>query len=175
MSIPAFQLIQGAYIADTARVFGDVTLADDVNIWFGVSIRGDVAAISIGTGTNVQDNAVIHCDYDVDNVIGSHVIIGHSALLHGRGVGGGTLVGMQATLLSGTRVGKGCLIAAGALLPPGMQVPDHSVVMGMPGKIVRQTTEQEKESMAYGSGRYLELAKLYCEQPADPRVHRWGV
>ena len=131
-----------------------------MNIWFGASIRGDVAAISIGRGTNVQDNAVIHCDYDVDNVIGSHVIIGHSALLHGSSVGGGTLVGMHATLLSRTRIGKGCLIAAGALLPTG---------------IVRQTTEREKESMAYGSGRYLELAKLYCEKPADPRVHRWGI
>ena len=106
--------INGAYIADTARVVGNVQLGRDVSVWYGAVIRGDIANISIGDGTNVQENAVFHCDYGEDQVVGGGVTIGHGAIVHGVFVGADSLIGMNATLLNGSRVGKGCLIAAGA-------------------------------------------------------------
>ena len=101
--------IRGAYIADTARVLGDVELGAGANIWYGVSIRCDVAKIVIGANTNVQDNTVIHCDKDYPNIIGPNVIIGHGALVHGEAVGEGSMIGMGARLLGHTKVGKGCI------------------------------------------------------------------
>ena len=167
--------INGVYIADTARVRGEVELGKDVNIWYGVSIRGDVAKVVIGEGTNVQDNAVIHCNYEVPNVIGKHVTIGHSAVIHGESIGNGCLIGIGAILLGHTRIGKGCLIAAGAIVPPGMEVPDGMMVMGVPGKIVRPVSEKEQHYLRDIPPRYVELAKLHYEKPNDPRVCEWGI
>jgi carbonic anhydrase/acetyltransferase-like protein (isoleucine patch superfamily) len=168
------QLLHGVFLADSARVLGEIDLATGVNIWFGVSIRGDVAKVSIGRGTNVQDNAVVHCDSHVPNVIGADVTIGHGAIVHGVSVGDGSLIGMSATVLGGTRIGKRCLIAAGAVVPPGMEVPDDMVVMGVPGKIVRPTNEKERGYLAWLAPHYVELARLHVEKPDDPRVKRWG-
>ncbi len=169
----SFEKIQDVYIANTATVLGELTLGENVNIWYGASVRGDVAPISIGSCTNVQDNAVIHCDHTVANTIGSDVTIGHSAILHGIEVGDGSLIGMSATLLGGSRVGKRCLIAAGAVVPPGMVVPDDSVVMGVPGKIVRQTTDQEKSYLLKLPRHYLKLVRQHVESPHDPTVRPW--
>ena len=169
------QCVAGCYIADNARVVGEVELGADVSIWFGVAIRGDVARVVIGPGTNVQDNAVIHCDSRIPNIIGAHVSIGHGAIVHGVSVGDGTLIGMGATVLGGTKIGKRCLIAAGAVLPPNLIVPDDSVVMGVPGKVVRETSEKEREYLAWLAPHYVKLAKLHHEQPGDVRVKRWGV
>lgn len=162
-----------AYIADTARVVGDVQLGDQVSIWYGAVIRGDVAPVRIGPGTNVQDNAVIHCDYDQENVIGTDVLIGHSAVVHGRSVGDRTMIGMHATVLGGTRIGCDCLIAAGAVVPPNLQVPDGMLVMGVPGRIVRPVTNAEKAYTRGAVNRYKELAKLHHEKPDDPLVRPW--
>jgi carbonic anhydrase/acetyltransferase-like protein (isoleucine patch superfamily) len=170
----AIHLLQGVFLADTARVLGDVEIARDVNIWYGVSIRGDVARVIIGTGTNVQDNAVIHCDSNVPNVVGEYVSIGHGAIVHGASVGDGTLIGMGATVLGGTRIGRRCLIAAGAVVPPGLTVPDDSVVMGVPGRITRATNEKERGYLAWLAPHYVKLARLHLEQPGDPRVRPWG-
>jgi len=169
------QHLHGCYIADTARVVGDVDLAVGVSIWFGVSIRGDVAKVTIGQGSNVQDNAVVHCDSHIPNVIGANVSIGHGAIVHGVSVGDGTLIGMGATVLGGTRIGQRCLIAAGAVVPPNLQVPDDSVVMGVPGKVVRSTNDKEREYLAWLAPHYVMLAKLHYEQPDDSRVRRWGL
>ncbi|MCC7146680.1 MAG: gamma carbonic anhydrase family protein [Phycisphaeraceae bacterium] len=166
--------VNGVYLADTARVLGEVVLAQDVNIWYGVSIRGDVALIQIGARSNVQDNAVIHCDHDYPNIIGCDVTIGHGAIVHGEYVGDGTLIGMAATLLGHTRIGKGCVIAAGAVVPPGMEVPDGMVVMGVPGKIVRPVNEQEKAFMTKNPPHYVKLAELHVQQRLDKRVIPWG-
>ena len=165
--------IDNAYLADTARVRGEVTLGRDANLWDGVCIRGDVAPVSIGAGTNVQDNAVIHCDAGVPNRIGSGVTIGHAAVVHGAEVGDGTLIGMGAVVLGRTRIGKNCLIAAGALVPPGMEVPDGMVVMGVPGKIVRETNDDEKKYAAHLPPHYVNLAKLHHDSPDDPRTLIW--
>jgi len=125
------------YIADTARVMGEVELGTDVGVWYGALIRGDVAKIIIGDNTNIQDNATIHCDHGKPNIIGSNVTIGHNAVVHGQAVGDGSLIGMHATVLGRTKIGKNCLIAAGAVVPPGLEVPDGMVVMGVPGKVPR--------------------------------------
>lgn len=162
------------YQADTARITGDVHFGDDVSVWYSAVIRGDVARISIGTGSNVQDGAVVHSDSGEPNVIGDRVVIGHGAIVHGRSIGDDSLIGMGATVLGGTVIGKGCLIAAGAVVPPGLEVPDGHVVMGLPGKIRRETTDQERAYMAWLSDHYTHLAALYADQPDHPRVRVWN-
>ena len=167
------KLVRGAYLADTARVMGEVTLGADVNIWYGVSIRGDVAPVTIGPGTNVQDNAVVHCDKGFPNVIGANVTIGHGAIVHGVSVGDGTLIGMGATVMGRTKIGRNCLIAAGAVVPPGTEIPDGMVVMGVPAHIVRPVNEEERQCLAAIPPRYVANAKMHCEQTDDPRVRPW--
>jgi carbonic anhydrase/acetyltransferase-like protein (isoleucine patch superfamily) len=169
----SIRLIHGVFLADTARVLGEVELAPDVSIWYGVSIRGDVAKVTIGQGTNVQDNAVIHCDSNVPNTIGRDVTIGHGAIVHGVSVGDGTLIGMGATVLGGTRIGRRCLVAAGAVVPPNMQVPDDTMVVGVPARIARPTNEKERMYLAWLAPHYVKLARLHAEQRDDPRVRPW--
>lgn len=167
------QRINDVYLADTARITGEVMLGRDVSVWFGAAIRGDVAPVTIGEGTNVQDNAVIHCDSGHPNHIGAHVTIGHNAVVHGRAVGDRTLIGMHATVLGGTVIGEDCLIAAGAVVPPNMQVPDGSLVMGVPGRIVGQISDEQREYLQWAAPHYVELAQLYHAHPDDPRVRPW--
>lgn len=170
----SIQRVHNVYLADTARVLGEVQLGQDVTVWYGAVVRGDVAAITIGDSTNVQDNAVIHCDSGEPNAIGRCVTIGHSAIVHGKAIGDGSLIGMGARVLGGTVIGKQCLIAAGAVLKPNMVVPDHSVVMGVPGRIVRETTDQEKEYMAWLWPHYVELAQRHAGQPDHPTIRPWN-
>lgn len=165
---------RSAYLADTARVTGEVELGEGVNVWPSAVIRGDVAKITIGAGTNIQDNATVHCDSGHPNVIGEHVTIGHNAVVHGRAVGDGSLIGMHATVLGATVIGKRCLVAAGALVPPGLEVPDDHVVMGVPGKVVRETNAKEKEYLAWLAAHYVDLATRYVESPNDPKLRAYG-
>lgn len=166
--------LQHVFVADTARLTGELNLGQDVSVWYGAVIRGDVAPVTIGQGTNVQENAVVHCDHGFPNVIGQFVTIGHNAVVHGESVGDGSLIGIGARVLGHTKIGKGCLIAAGAVVPPGLEVPDGMVVMGVPGKIVRPTSDREKEYLRALPPRYIELAKLYVDKPNDPRLRMWG-
>lgn len=169
-----FHRIGPAILADTARVTGDVTLGQDASVWFGVAIRGDVAAITIGDGTNVQDNATVHCDSGEPNVIGADVTIGHNAVVHGQRVGDGTLIGMHATVMGRTRIGQGCLIAAGAVVPPGLEVPDGMVVMGLPGRVVREVNVKEREYLAWLPAHYRKLAAKYADTPENPGVRPYA-
>ncbi|MDB5290857.1 MAG: hypothetical protein JWL69_2098 [Phycisphaerales bacterium] len=146
------------FLAHNATVVGDVRIGELASFWFNAVVRGDVAPVTIGRNVNVQDGAVIHCDTGVPNVIEDDVTIGHRAVVHGMHVGKGSLVGIGAILLSRTRVGSECLIAAGAVVPPGLQVPDRMVVMGVPGKIVRAVTEEELRYMRWLTPHYVELA-----------------
>jgi len=157
-----------SYRAYNATIVGQVSLGEYCSVWFGAVIRGDVAAVTIGRRTNVQDNAVVHCDSDVPNVIGENVVIGHGAIVHGKAVGDGSLIGMGSTLLSRTIVGRECLIAAGAVLAPDMVVPDRMVVMGVPGKIVRAVSEEDLRYMRWLAGHYVELAEKYVKGAFDP-------
>ena len=152
----------GAFFAHNATVVGDVTIAADSSFWFGAVVRGDVAPVTIGRRVNVQDVAVIHCDSGVANVIEDDVSIGHGAIVHGMRVGSGSLIGMGAKVLGRTIIGRECLIAAGAVVPPGLEVPDGMVVMGVPGKIVRPVREEELKYMRWLSRHYAELAARYA-------------
>lgn len=165
----------GVYLADTARVMGRVTLGKDVNLWYGAVVRGDVDVITIGKGTNLQEQVVVHCDGGTPNTLGENVSIGHGAIVHGRSVGDGSLIGMGAVLLGGSVVGKGCLIAARALVTEGMAVPDGMVVMGVPGKVVRPVNDKEKKLMAWLAPHYVKLAQKHHEHPDDEITKPWGV
>lgn len=152
------------YAAANSTVVGDVTIGELCSFWFGAVVRGDVAPVVLGRRVNVQDNAVIHCDTDIANVIADDVTIGHSAIVHGASIGRGSLVGMGAKLLGETKVGEECLIGAGALLSPGTVVPDRMVVMGVPGKIVRPVKDEELKYMRWLTTRYVELAQKYAAE-----------
>jgi carbonic anhydrase/acetyltransferase-like protein (isoleucine patch superfamily) len=160
--MPLFTQTSGNYFkAANATITGDVTIGELCSFWFNAVVRGDVAPITIGRRTNVQDGAVIHCDTDVPNVIGDEVVIGHGAIVHGAKVGNRCLIGMGSTLLSGTKLGDDCFVAAGAVVPPGLVVPDGMMVMGVPGRIVRPVKEKEKEYMGVLVLHYIELAQKY--------------
>ena len=158
----------GIYLAYNCTVTGEVSIAPDASIWFDAVVRGDVAAVSIGRRTNVQDGAVVHCDTGFPNVIEDDVVIGHRAVVHGQFVGAGSLIGMGAVVLSGSKIGRGCLIAAGAVVPPNLQVPNGMVVMGVPGKIVRPVKPQELEYMRWLVPHYVELAEKYVTGEIAP-------
>lgn len=148
------------YVASNAALIHDVRIGRDASIWYGCVIRGDVASITIGERTNIQDLTMIHPEHDEPVVIGDDVTVGHRAILHMRTLGSGTLVGMGAILLAHSHIGKECIIGAGALVPEGRTIPDRSVVIGMPGKIVRQVTDEEAAHFVKHAATYVETAKL---------------
>ena len=156
------QSIQDFYVAPGVVVTGDVVLAPGANIWFASVIRGDLARISIGPRVNIQDGTIVHTDHKMPQDIEEGVVVGHRAVLHGRRVGRDTLVGMGALLLSGCEIGEECLIAAGALVNEKRRIPPRSVVMGVPGKVVRQITPEELRRTHAICAHYLELAQRYA-------------
>lgn len=154
-----------AMVADNATVVGDVRLGRDVGVWFGVTIRGDDAAITIGDESNVQDNSCVHVDVGAPLVVGRGVTIGHCVTLHGVEVGDYALVGMGAIVLGGARIGEYSIVGAGALIKENAVIPPRSVVLGMPGKVVRQVSDEEMEGMRWRSRHYVERARTYLAEP----------
>jgi len=126
-----------AWVAPDATLIGRVVLEEGASVWFGAVLRGDNEEVRVGAGSNVQDNSVLHTDLGYPLTIGANCTIGHRVMLHGCTVGDGSLIGMGATLLNGARIGRGCLIGAGALITEGKDIPDFSLVMGAPGRVVR--------------------------------------
>lgn len=151
------------YIAEEAVVKGQVDIGEETSIWYHATVRGDTEAISMGKGTNIQDNAVVHVGRGYPVRIGDYVTIGHSAIVHGCTVGDNTLIGMGAIVLNGASIGKNCIIGAGALVTQGMQIPDGSLAFGNPAKIQRTLTEEEIE---HNRKNALE----YCVEAADELV-----
>jgi len=149
------------FIADGATVVGDVAFSPGVNVWFGAVIRADRDHIRIGDGSNVQDNAVIHTSAGHPVSIGARCSVGHGAILHGCTLGDEVLVGMGAIVMNGAVVGAGSLIGAGALVTEGSGIPPGSVVLGVPGKVVREATVEERESIRANAASYMELAGRY--------------
>ncbi len=147
-----------ALVASTAVVWGDVTLGADVSIWYGAVVRGDCAPLTIGEGTNVQDLVVVHADTDIPVDIGCGVTIGHSAVIHGRRVGDHCLIGIGAKLLGRSEIGEGSVIAAGAVIREGTIIPPRSLVAGVPGRIMRQVTDEELAEFASHAATYVALA-----------------
>lgn len=142
------------WIAPGAHVIGKVSLSEGVGIWFGAVLRGDNEEIRVGAGSNVQDNAVLHTDWDFPLTIGADCTIGHGALLHGCTIGDGTLVGMRATIMNGAKIGRGCLIGANALVTEGKEIPDGALVMGSPGRVVRMLDEAEIARLGASARNY---------------------
>lgn len=149
------------FIADNATVTGTVTIENNVSIWFNAVVRGDLAPIYIGEGSNIQDCAVLHTDIGVNLTIGKNVTVGHKAILHACTIGENTLIGMNAVVLNNAKIGKNCLIGACALIPEGKIIPDGSLVMGIPGKIVRELTPSEIKKLHESSLHYIETFKKY--------------
>jgi carbonic anhydrase/acetyltransferase-like protein (isoleucine patch superfamily) len=162
------QAIQDYYLAPDVVVRGDVVLSPGVNIWFGSVLRGDLARITLGPRVNVQDGCVLHTDHGAPLEVEAGVVLGHRTLLHGRRVGRDTLVGMGAILLSGSEVGEECLIAAGSLVTEGRRIPPQSVVMGVPGRVVRAITPEELRRTLAICASYLELAQRYTHGAFPP-------
>ncbi len=155
------------WIAPDANVIGDVRIASGCSVWFGSTLRGDNEPIRIGAGSNLQEQTVVHTDPGYPCTVGENCTIGHKAMLHGCTIGDGTLVGMGATILNGAKIGAGCLIGAGALVTEGKIVPDGSLVMGMPGKVVRDMTDEAKEENLKSAVRYQEKMLKYKELLAE--------
>ena len=151
------------WIADTARVFGQVVLGSEVSIWFGAVIRGDINKIKIGNRSNVQDNAVIHVDAGFPTTIGNDCIVGHGAIVHGATLKNNVLIGMHATVLNGAVIGNYCIVGANALVTEGMQIPDFSLVLGSPAKVVKKLTEQQMERVKQNAKSYVDLSKYYLK------------
>jgi carbonic anhydrase/acetyltransferase-like protein (isoleucine patch superfamily) len=151
----------GAFVASTAVVAGDVSLGEDVGVWFGCVLRGDDAPLIVGRRTNVQDLTMIHADPGVPNELGEEVTVGHRCVLHGAQVGDRCLIGMGAILLGGSRIGTESIVGAGALVKEGMLVPPRSLVVGLPARIVRQVTDEEVEKIRRSAEGYVKKIRLY--------------
>ena len=147
--------MENTYIASNATVVGDVVLDKNVNIWYGAVLRGDHGKITLGEGTNVQDNAVIHDE----TTVGKYCTIGHSAIVHGCTVGDGTVIGMGAIVLTGAVIGSNCVIGAGALVTGKTVAPDGSLLLGSPAKVVKEVSEAQKEGNLHSAEHYIALAK----------------
>lgn len=159
-----------AWIAPSADVIGEAVLGEQVSLWFGAVIRADNDHISIGERSNVQDGAVLHIDDGVPLTIGTDVTIGHHAMLHGCTVGDGSLVGIHAVILNRVVIGRNCLIGANALIPEGRVIPDRSLVLGSPGRVVRQLTDEEVEGLMRSAAGYVDKSRLYRDSlQAVPR------
>ena len=156
-----------AFIASTAVVAGDVTSEAGASVWFGAVIRGDSAPVRIGPRSNVQDNCVIHVDVGQPCVVGADCTLGHGAVVHGAVLGDRVLVGMRATVLSGARIGPDCIVAAGALVAEGKEIPAGSLVMGVPGKVVRPVSAAERARSLDGVQHYLDYADAYRRALAE--------
>jgi carbonic anhydrase/acetyltransferase-like protein (isoleucine patch superfamily) len=162
------QAIHDYYVARDAVVRGDVVLSAGVNVWFGTVIRGDLARVTLGPRVNLQDGCVVHTDGGEPQVIEEGVVVGHRAVLHGRVVGRDTLVGMGALLLSGCEIGAECLIAAGTLVTEKRRIPPRSVVMGVPGRVVRAVSDDDLRRTHAIAAHYLELAQRYAHGSFPP-------
>jgi carbonic anhydrase/acetyltransferase-like protein (isoleucine patch superfamily) len=149
------------FIAHNATVIGAVTLEDDVSIWFNAVLRADGDTISIGAGSNIQDGSVLHVDHGSPLTIGRGVTVGHKAVVHGCSVGDYSLIGINAVVLNGARIGKHCLIGANAFIPEGKEIPDGSLVVGSPGRVIRTLSEQDRVMLEGMAAHYVENGRRF--------------
>jgi carbonic anhydrase/acetyltransferase-like protein (isoleucine patch superfamily) len=150
-----------AFVAEGARIIGDVSLADGASVWYNAVLRGDSARIIIGPGSNVQDNVSIHVDSGHPVIVGDKVSIGHNAVVHGCTIGDGTLIGMGAVILSGARIGDGCLIAGGSVVLAEAEIPAGSLVAGVPAKVRRALSVEERAGLMANADIYLEHSRTH--------------
>jgi carbonic anhydrase/acetyltransferase-like protein (isoleucine patch superfamily)/bifunctional DNA-binding transcriptional regulator/antitoxin component of YhaV-PrlF toxin-antitoxin module len=164
------RMAAGAYLAAGCTLMGDVALGEDVSIWPGAVLRGDVAVVRVGARSNVQDGAVLHVSPQLPCLVGTGVTIGHQASVHACTIGNNTLIGIHAVVLDGAVVGEHCIIAAGTVVPPGMEVPSGKMVMGVPAKVVRDLTPQEIQRIHWNADSYVSLKNQYVNPTQAPGV-----
>lgn len=164
------QLDASSWTAPNATLIGKVRLQAGASVWFGAVLRGDNELIDIGVNSNVQDGTVMHTDAGVPLTIGTGVTIGHNAMLHGCTVGDYSLIGINAVILNGAKIGKHCIIGANSLIAEGKEIPDGSLVMGSPGKVVRELTEAQKLGLQASAQHYVDNAQRYARdlKPLEP-------
>ena len=155
------QLAEGAWVAGSAEVVGDVHLGANASVWFGCVLRGDSDRLSIGEGSNIQDASVLHADAGVPLTIGKNVSVGHKVMLHGCTVGDGSLIGIGAIVLNRAVIGKNCLVGAGSLVTEGKEFPDGSMILGSPAKAVRMLSPEQIEGLQGIARHYVENAKRF--------------
>jgi len=149
-----------AYVHERAVLIGSVIVGDGASIWPNAVLRADIAEINVGAGSNVQDNASIHVDYDIPALLGANVTVGHNAVVHGTKIGDNTLIGMGAIVME-CEIGADCIIGAGALVPAGKVIPDGSLVIGSPGKVLRQLSPEERANLKHHAAEYMRLAGIF--------------
>jgi carbonic anhydrase/acetyltransferase-like protein (isoleucine patch superfamily) len=159
------RLSEGAWVADSAQVIGDVEMGRNASVWYGAVVRGDTAPLRIGNNSNVQDLSVLHADDDTPLTIGDNVTVGHQVVLHGCTIGNGSLIGMQAVILNRARIGRNCIVGAGSVVTEGKEFPDNSLIIGSPAKVVRTLD-------AAAAGRLSESAENYVGKAMR---HRTGL
>ncbi len=152
---------ESALVADSATIIGSVTIGENASVWFGASIRADNEPITIGIGSNVQENAVLHTDPGFPMTIEAGVTIGHQAMLHGCTVKEGALIGIQAVVLNGAVIGRNCLVGAGAIVTEGKVFPDNSLILGAPAKVVRELTEEQIAGLKRAAQSYVDRRERY--------------
>ncbi|WP_374521230.1 gamma carbonic anhydrase family protein [Hydrogenophaga sp.] len=155
------QVADTAWVADNAQVMGEVTLAADSSVWFGVTVRGDTDAIHIGEGSNIQDGSVLHADHGMPLTIGRHVTVGHQVMLHGCTIGDESLIGIGAVVLNGAKIGKHCLVGAGALVTEGKEFPDGSMILGSPARVVKTLSPEQIEGLRESAQHYIDNARRF--------------
>jgi carbonic anhydrase/acetyltransferase-like protein (isoleucine patch superfamily) len=155
------QVHPSVFIAAGAVVVGDVTIGEGSSIWFGAIVRGDVEAICIGKRTNVQDGCVLHADPGYPCTLGDGVTVGHGAIVHGATIANDVMIGMRSVVMNGVKVGENSIIGVGAVVTEGVEIPPGSLVMGLPGKVVRQLAAEQLERIRYAANHYVEAAKRF--------------
>ncbi|HEY7945840.1 MAG: gamma carbonic anhydrase family protein [Burkholderiales bacterium] len=151
----------GHYVAPNATLIGDVVLESESSVWFNVVIRGDNDTIIVGARSNIQDGSVLHTDAGVPLILGPSVSVGHLVMLHGCTIGEGSLIGIKAVILNGARIGRECLVGANTLVPEGKTIPDRSLVLGSPGKVVRTLDADEVAKLRWIADHYVDNARRY--------------
>lgn len=149
------------FVADSATLIGSVVLENNASVWFNVLIRGDNDVITIGENSNVQDGCVLHTDPGIELTIGKNVTVGHMAMLHGCTIGDNSLIGIKSVILNNAAIGKNCLIGANTLITEGQEIPDRSLVMGSPGRVVRQLQEDHLAKLKRSAAVYVDNARRY--------------
>lgn len=155
------------YISESVDIIGEVTIERDVNIWFGSRLRGDMNKINIGENTNIQENSVIHVDFDYETNIGKNVTIGHGAIIHGCNISDNVLVGMGSIILNGAKIGKNSIIGAGSLVTQGKEFEDGVLIMGSPAKVIRKLSEDEIEKIKVSAMNYVKISKEYLKNQEE--------
>ena len=155
------QLGEGAWVADSGQVIGNVVMGANASVWFGAVVRGDTETIRIGRNSNIQDLSVLHADEGKPLTIGDGVTVGHQVMLHGCTIGDNSLIGIQAVVLNGAKIGRNCIVGAGSVVTEGKEFPDNSLIIGSPAKVVRTLDDAAAQKLAESAEHYVENARRY--------------